>query len=234
MHRAFAEGTTSEVDDEVLWRKDGSSFHVEYTSVPICRDSEILGAVVVFRDITDRKKAELAMREAKLDSDEAKKAADAANRAKSDFLANMSHELRTPMNAIIGYSEMLMEEAEDLGAGGFRPGPEEDSRRGQATCWRSSTTSSICPRSKPARWSCSLETFELDGVMQDVAATVDSLVKKNHNTLQLDCDDPLGKVHADLTKLRQSLFNLLSNACKFTKNGTITLSARRQRSAVDD
>ena len=108
------------------------------------KDGSILGFQGIIRDITERKRVQEELRLAK-------EAAEEANRAKSVFLANMSHELRTPLNAIIGYSEMLQEEAADLG--------QEDltltSRRFRPpanTCWRSSTTSSTCRRSKPAAW----------------------------------------------------------------------------------
>jgi signal transduction histidine kinase/CheY-like chemotaxis protein len=157
---------------------------------------------------------------------EAREAAEAANKAKSQFLANMSHELRTPMNAIIGYSEMLMEEAEDLGQQDFIPDLKKIHAAGKHLL---ALINDILDLSKIEAGKMELfcESFDLTSMLEDVAATVDSLVKKKSNTLKLNLAPGLGTVHTDLTKVRQTLFNLLSNACKFTERGTITLSARR-------
>ena len=156
-----------------------------------------------------------------------------ANRAKSAFLANMSHELRTPMNAIIGYSEMLQEEAEDLGQNDFIPDLQKICGAGKHLL---SLINDILDLSKieAGRMDLYLERFELDGMLGDVVSTIMPLVEKNANTLEVDKADDLGVVRADLTKLRQTLFNLLSNATKFTENGRITLGARRERESGRD
>jgi signal transduction histidine kinase/DNA-binding response OmpR family regulator len=159
--------------------------------------------------------------------------ANAANEAKSAFLANMSHELRTPMNAIIGYSEMLMEEAEDLGQEDLVPDLKKIHGAGRHLL---ALINDVLDLSKieAGKMDLFLETFDLDPMIDDVAATVDTLVKKNHNALQVERGGDLGSMHADLTKVRQTLFNLLSNAAKFTENGTITLSGERERSGSGD
>ena len=160
----------------------------------------------------------------------ARKEAEAANQTKSAFLANMSHELRTPLNAIIGYSEMLQEEAEDLGQEDFTPDLQKINAAGKHLL---ALINDILDLSKveAGKMDLYLETFDLADMLQDVATTVHPLVEKNANTLVVQCADTLGSMRADLTKVRQALFNLLSNACKFTKHGTIALAVTRQAEA---
>jgi signal transduction histidine kinase/DNA-binding response OmpR family regulator/ligand-binding sensor domain-containing protein len=159
--------------------------------------------------------------------EEAKKAADDANKAKSSFLANMSHELRTPLNAIIGYSEMVSEELEDLGAGELRPDLDKVVA---AAKHQLGLVNDILDISKieAGKMTLYLEDFDVATLVQEVAATVQPLVSKNSNTLLIECPADLGTMRADQTKVRQALFNLLSNASKFTENGTITLEVRSQ------
>jgi signal transduction histidine kinase/DNA-binding response OmpR family regulator len=156
----------------------------------------------------------------------AKESAEVANRTKSQFLANMSHELRTPLNAIIGYSEMLQEEVEDLGHEGFVPDLQKIHTAGRHLL---SLISDILDISKieAGKMDLYLETFDLSALLQDVVTTISPLLESNANTLEVRCTADLGSMHADLTKVRQSLFNLLSNACKFTEKGTITLEVER-------
>ena len=160
-------------------------------------------------------------------------AAEAANQAKSQFLANMSHELRTPMNAIIGYSEMLTEEAQDLGQEEFIPDLQKINAAGKHLL---ALINDILDLSKieAGRMDLYLETFDIQGMVRDVSTTMQPLVDKNSNRLVIDIAPDAGSMHADLTKVRQGMFNLLSNACKFTQSGEIDLRVRRQEIAGRD
>ena len=160
----------------------------------------------------------------------AQEAAEQANRSKGIFLANMSHELRTPLNAIIGYGEMLLEEAEDLGQPGFIPDLQKIHAAAKHLL---ALINDILDLSKIEAGKMDLyyETFDVPPMIQDVVATITPLVKKNANALKVHCADDLGPMRADLTKVRQTLFNLLSNACKFTEHGTITLAVTRETGA---
>jgi signal transduction histidine kinase/DNA-binding response OmpR family regulator/ligand-binding sensor domain-containing protein len=158
-------------------------------------------------------------------------AADEANKAKSSFLANMSHELRTPLNAIIGYSEMVSEELEELGAGELKPDLDKVVA---AAKHQLGLVNDILDISKieAGKMTLYLEDFDVPTLVKEVASTVQPLVSKNSNTLVIDCPADLGTMRADQTKVRQALFNLLSNASKFTENGMITLEVRSQGSEV--
>ncbi|MGH2708399.1 MAG: ATP-binding response regulator, partial [Actinomycetota bacterium] len=158
----------------------------------------------------------------------AKAAAEEANRAKSAFLANMSHELRTPLNAIIGYSEMLQEEAEDLGQDDLILDLKKIHGAGKHLL---ALINDVLDLSKieAGKMELHLETFDLAGMLQEVVATIAPLVAKNGNRLDFRGAEDLGAMRADLTKVRQALFNLLSNACKFTSGGVITLAVAPER-----
>ena len=217
-------GQGGRVSDEFFYRSDGSRFPVEYSSYPIVKDGTLTGAVVTFTDVTDRRKAQD-------DLQAAKEAAEDANQAKSAFLANMSHELRTPLNAVIMYSELLQEEAADIDQA-EKFGPDLDRIR-TAGKHLLSLVNGVLDLSKieAGKMELDLETFEVPAVLADVTGTIRPLLEKKGNTLTLDVATDVGAVHADLTKVRQILFNLLSNAGKFTEKGTITLSARREPAA---
>jgi PAS domain S-box-containing protein len=202
-------------------RQDGSTFWANVVFTPI-RDQggNLRGFAMLTRDLTEPMIIEETLTKAK-------DTADAANQAKSAFLATMSHELRTPMNAILGYSEILMEEAKDKGQEDFIPDLEKIHASGNHLL---DLINNILDLSKieAGKMDLFLESFGISRVIEDVVSTVRPLVEKNANTLRVHCAADLGTMHADLAKVRQSLFNLLSNACKFTENGTITLEVSRE------
>ena len=191
---------------------------------------KVKGAVVAMTDIDRRKRAEAAqlaiadeLRQRTAEAEAAREAAESANRAKSAFLANMSHELRTPLSAVIGYTELLEEEGQDetiLNDLGKIKGNAKHLL---------SLINDVLDLSKIEANKMELfaETIELEPLLQEVTATVETLVKTKANTLVLDCGERLGTMRTDAVKLRQCLFNLLGNACKFTENGQITLRVRR-------
>jgi signal transduction histidine kinase/DNA-binding response OmpR family regulator len=152
-------------------------------------------------------------------------AAEAANRAKSQFLANMSHELRTPMNAIIGYSEMLVEEARDLRQDTFIPDLQKINAAGKHLL---AVINDILDLSKieAGKMDLYLERFPVREMVHDVVATMEPLMAKNANQLVVELAPEVDTMYSDLTKVRQALFNLLSNACKFTHSGSIELRTR--------
>jgi PAS domain S-box-containing protein len=218
--KAFREGCGVHADDEVMWHKDGSSFPAEYWSYPMRRGDELVGSVLTFVDITERREAEQALQAATL-------AARAASEAKSQFMANMSHELRTPMNAILGYSEMLIEDAIDEGQTEIVADLEKINTAGKHLL---ELINAVLDLSKieAGRMDLHIESTDLHELLEDIVTVAQPLVAQNGNELVNDWDDELGVLRADITKVRQSVFNLLSNASKFTRDGTITLRVRRE------
>jgi PAS domain S-box-containing protein len=176
--------------------------------------------IASFVDISDRVRAELELRGAK-------EAAESASRVKSSFLANMSHELRTPLNAIIGYSEILLEDATDRGDTASVGDLEKIQGAGRHLL---GLINDILDLSKieAGRMDVYLEQVPLARLVDEVKIIVDPMVRKNDNTLVIECPPDIGALRTDVTKLKQSLINLLSNAAKFTKQGKVTLRLAHQ------
>jgi signal transduction histidine kinase/DNA-binding response OmpR family regulator len=177
------------------------------------------GTVAVFADITDIKQREV-------DLERTRGEAEQANRVKSEFLANMSHELRTPLNAIIGYSQILQEDATDEGNVSAVADLKKIETAGNHLL---GLINDILDLSKieAGRMEAFIEPIDVRALAEDVRLLVEPLAKRNGNRLTVTFGPDLGTLHSDVTKLRQSLINLLSNACKFTTDGQVGLDVRR-------
>jgi PAS domain S-box-containing protein len=193
-------------------RKDGSLVDVEVLGVPVIVNGRRVGLMALYHDITELLRA--------------RREAEAANSAKSQFLASMSHELRTPLNAIIGYSEMLQEDAADRGETASIADLQKIHGAGQHLL---ALINDVLDLSKieAGKMQLYLESFDVAPLVEQVVTTVQPLVAKNENRLELRCAPGLGTMRSDVTRIRQVLLNLLSNACKFTDHGLITLDVTR-------
>ena len=183
-------------------------------------NGSVLGVVTLLTDVTERKEASRALTAAR-------DAAEGANRAKSAFLANMSHELRTPLSAVIGYTELLEEDADEVGGGSMLTDLGKIKSNAKHLL---GLINDVLDLSKVEANKMELvpEDIDIAAFVRDAAGTVDALVARKDNKLVLEAADDLGTMRTDAVKLRQCLFNLLSNAAKFTESGTITLSVRRE------
>lgn len=210
------------VEENYEFRGEPLDLEISYNPI-IAANDRITGVSCIARNITFRKETERQLEEARL-------AAESANEAKSAFLANMSHELRTPLNAILGYSEMLEEDAADMGYEDITPDLKKIQLAGNHLL---DLINNILDLSKieAGHMELYLEEFHVAGMAQEVGDTARPLIDKNHNSFSLDVSDEVKRMRADVTKVRQALFNLLSNAAKFTENGTVTLTVSRQ---IDD
>jgi signal transduction histidine kinase len=207
-------------------------------AVPIVRQGRLLGGFGVSRNLpgefppetiellrTFATQSALAIQNARLF-----RQLEVANRHKSEFLASMSHELRTPLNAILGYSEMLQEEAEDVGQPGLVPDLAKINAAGKHLLELINTVLDLS-KIEAGKMELYLEHFAVPALVDEIAAVVRPLADRRGNALVVRCAPEIGEMRADQTKVRQTLFNLLSNACKFTEKGTVSLAARRERSA---
>ncbi|MDM8559728.1 response regulator [Candidatus Parabeggiatoa sp. HSG14] len=177
------------------------------------------------QEIVERKQIEKALKYAKEE-------AETANFAKSQFLANMSHELRTPLNAIIGYSEMLKEEAEDLEPNEFIPDLDKIYVAGKHLLGLINDVLDLS-KVEAGKMDLFIEPVDLENLLNEVLHTAQPLVEKKANVLEIKCFDIVGEIQTDMTKLRQILLNLISNAAKFTEQGIIYLKVERKKIQAD-
>jgi len=184
------------------------------------------GLFSIFTNITELKKREEELNKTISELDLAREKANAANQTKSQFLANMSHELRTPLNAIIGLTEMLKEDATDDGLDDFVEPLDRVFNAGKHLL---TLINDVLDLSKIEAGRVELfnETFELKQVLDEVLKTFSTLASKNNNELIIEYNTDQNLVTADQTRLKQVVLNLISNACKFTEKGKITLSVQK-------
>jgi len=209
-------------------------------AVPLIRENQVMGALTIARKepgefpqqvvdllATFASQSALAMQNARLFHE-----LEIASQHKSTFVANMSHELRTPLNAIIGYSEMLQEDAVDEGAEDLVPDLKRVNTAGKHLL---ELINSILDLSKieAGKMELQLEEFSVADTVEGIRDVIQPLAEKNGNRFEVDCEASIGVMRADLTKVRQVLFNLLSNACKFTENGIVSLTVSNEVVAGD-
>ncbi len=226
LHPADLERVKQEVMtvDRIEYRYQHASGHFIWleaiTNLLFDEDGNVTGIIFATRDITERRHTEIELRRQK-------EAAEAANIAKSTFLANMSHELRTPLNAIIGYSEILLEESAERGIDDFLPDLHKIRSAGKHLLELISTILDFS-KIEASKMELAVEDIDVALLLEELADSIRHSVAKRNNTLEVDCPTSVGFMASDVQKVRQILLNLLSNAAKFTENGQIKLSARRQ------
>jgi PAS domain S-box-containing protein len=208
-----------------------------FTRSPNDRDQQLVGVIgaiaMQLGVLMRRKRDEETLRQMNEELSLARDRALEANRTKSTFVANMSHELRTPLNAIIGYSEMLQEDAALLGLDDFENDLQKIYRSGKHLL---DLINDILDMTKieAGKLEIYYDDFDVPMLIWEASHTIQPLLLKNNNHLDIECDQHLGEIRADMTRLRQVLLNVLSNACKFTKSGVIKIQVARQNSVLGE
>ncbi len=219
-------GQTLRYDRSVLVRGAGGEDRpVACVLTPLVLNGAVQGAVFVLRDTTESRQAERELLRTSSALVEARDRALRASRTKSVFLANVSHELRTPLNAILGYAELMQEEW-----AGTEVVVTDAGRIHSAAEHLLELINDILDVSKieAGKMRLDCESFDVPTLVESITSTVATLVRRGGNALEIDCPAETGVMNADRTKLSQALLNLLGNAAKFTRHGTIRLVVRRE------
>ena len=233
INATLKDGLFRDISDEVFWRKDSTSFPVDCSSAPIRDGDRMLGAVVVLRDITERKRVEETLKEALEKAEELRLLAEDANKVKSDFLANMSHELTTPLNSIIGFSQILQD--------GLYGDLNEKQKEYVSDILKSGMEllgqiSDMLDLSKieSGREEIRINKFRLKDVLKSSMTLFNKEALEHNMQLNLEIEpDADVEIEADSEKLNQIMFNLLSNAVKFTPDGgNIRVTAQRGKEEI--
>jgi len=240
IYATFKDCKDHQESEEVFWKKDGSSFPVEYTSKPIIDKGKVVGAVVNFTDITSRKNAEEELqhaynelekriKERTHELNQAKELAEHHNQAKSEFLSRMSHELRTPMNAILGFAQIMDESRKDPLSDSHKSRISQILKAGNHLLELINEVLDLA-QVEAGKITVSLEPINIAELAIDVLNVVQPMAEK-FNIRLVDEITAQNSVYivADKTRLKQVLFNLLSNGIKYNrKEGSVTLSLKKQ------
>jgi PAS domain S-box-containing protein len=231
---ASRQGEAGHADDEVHWRADGSSFPVEYWSHPMFQNGQLVGTVVAFIDITERKRTEEALKnlneeletrvtERTIEMKLAKEEAERASVAKSDFLSRMSHELRTPLNAILGFGQLLEMNQKTPLSNLQADNVREIIHAGNHLLELINEILDLS-RIESGRLEVNIESISVPTLIRATVSQLQPLAMQRNIRFSLDLNEPC-IVQGDLLRLREVLINLLSNAVKYNRqDGEIWIS----------